>query len=897
MECYKIEKLNFTYPKGEKKALDNINLTINNGEFITICGKSGCGKTTLLRLLKPALEPLGERSGTIHFKNQLLSETDFRTQTSDIGFVLQNPDNQIVTDKVWHELAFGLESLGYKTPEIRTKVSEMASFFGIEAWFYKNVCELSGGQKQLLNLASVMIMQPEVLILDEPTSQLDPIAAQEFIKILEKINHEFGTTIILSEHRLEEAFCVSNRVIVMDNGKIIADSSPKNIGTILNKLRHDMFYALPTPIRVFCSLHDDGESPITVGDGRIWLENFSKRNTVNNELIPKTTNPPDNDTIIEIKEAYFRYEKNSEDVIKGLSLKVHKGEFFAILGGNGTGKTTMLSLISGLNTPQRGKVLIKGENPSDIKNLYNGILGVLPQNPQALFVKKTVYLELSDMLSDNNISDEDAEERIKNVSSLCGIEHLLTRHPYDLSGGEQQRTALAKILLLSPQILLLDEPTKGMDAHFKDLFANILTNLKANGITIVMVSHDIEFCAKFADRCALFFNGNITSTGSAREFFSGNNFYTTSANRMARKILPDAVITEDIIRACGGIVKQKEKIQMSDNIIFTNKEKEIELKRNAKPKRKLSVKRIIGGIIFLGLFILLLVHQTTDMKLLPIPDSTNVYASLLLQAASVVMLSCALIFFFPRYNSKAISEKFPKRENKPDIKKIISILFPLVAIPITIFIGTYFMKDRNYYLISIIIIIETIAPFLILFEGKKPHTRELILISVLCAIGVVGRSAFFMLPQFKPVVAILILTGVCFGAETGFLVGAITGFVSNFFFGQGPWTPWQMLALGIVGFTSGIFFKIGILKKTRLSLCIFGGLAAFVLYGGIMNFLSVIMSQTAITPGSIISIYLSGAPFDLIHAISTIFFLWFISEPVIDKLERVKKKYGLMNNP
>ena len=559
MEIFNIENLSFTYPLRKKKALDNINLSIQMGDFITLCGKSGCGKTTFLRLLKSSLSPHGELEGNIYFKNSLLKDINFMEQSAKIGFVMQDPDNQIVTDKVWHELSFGLENLGYSTSQIRTKVSEMASFFGIENWFYKKVSELSGGQKQLLNLASVMSTDPEVLILDEPTSQLDPIASLEFLKTLEKINLELGTTIILSEHRLEDAIPISNKVIVLDDGKIIAANAPQNICNILKSQNHDMFLALPTPMRVYGEVENSLECPVTVRDGRVWLSEFSKTHTLNKNAIPKSKTLISENRVIEIKDAYFRYKKDMPDVIKGLNIKINKGELFAILGGNGCGKTTVLSLISGLNSPYSGKVLITRQPISKIKNLYNGILGVLPQNPQSVFLKKTVYLDLLDTLFYKNLLQEEKELKIKNISRLCRIEELLNHHPYDLSGGEQQRTALAKVLLTEPQILLLDEPTKGFDAHFKKIFADIISDLKRNGVTIVMVSHDIEFCAEFADRCALMFDGNITSVNTPREFFSRNSFYTTSANRMARAILSDAVLAEDIILACKGKLNKERK--------------------------------------------------------------------------------------------------------------------------------------------------------------------------------------------------------------------------------------------------------------------------------------------------------------------------------------------------
>ena len=434
MESFKVENLSFTYPNRTEKALDNINLTVNQGEFVLLCGKSGCGKTTLLRLLKQALAPFGEIEGNILFNGKPLAEYNTKQQASGIGFVMQNPDNQIVTDKVWHELAFGLESLGYKQTEIRTRVSEMASFFGIQNWFYKKVTELSGGQKQLLNLASVMVMQPSVLILDEPTSQLDPIAAGEFLKTLEKINRELGTTVILTEHRLEDAFPIADRVIVMDDGKIIADEVPAEVGKILKEKNHDMYKALPTPMRVHGEVKNNLLCPLTVRDGRTWLEEYSKENALHTEVIPKDKVQRDTNTVIEIKDAWFRYEKDLPDVVKGFNLSVNKSELFCLVGGNGTGKTTALSLISGLNTPYRGDVKIKGQSISKIKNLYDGLLGVLPQNPQSVFVKKIVYLDLMEILSDKKLTKEEKEQKVQNISVLCRIENLLESHPYDLSG-------------------------------------------------------------------------------------------------------------------------------------------------------------------------------------------------------------------------------------------------------------------------------------------------------------------------------------------------------------------------------------------------------------------------------------------------------------------------------
>ena len=278
METITIRNLSFSYPEQTKAVLDGVSLIVPPGEFLVVCGPSGCGKTTLLRQLKTVLAPHGKRTGEILFGDVPLDALDQREQSSMIGYVLQSPENQIVTDKVWHELAFGLESLGCDTPTIRRRVAEMASFFGIEAWFYKNVTELSGGQKQLLNLASIMAMHPDVLILDEPTSQLDPIAASDFLATIGRINRELGTTIILTEHRLEDVFPLSTRVAVMDNGKILCEGNPSEVGGHLRKHEHTMFLAMPSAMRIWSAVPNDLPCPVTVRDGRQWLTEFGIRN-------------------------------------------------------------------------------------------------------------------------------------------------------------------------------------------------------------------------------------------------------------------------------------------------------------------------------------------------------------------------------------------------------------------------------------------------------------------------------------------------------------------------------------------------------------------------------------------------------------------------------------------
>lgn len=552
MEIYRIEELSFAFPEQEQMALSNVNLTIASGDFITVCGKSGCGKSTLLRQLKTILTPHGKRQGAIYYKGQPVEEIDQRTQAAEIGYVLQSPDNQIVTDKVWHELAFGLESLGYDNSTIRLRVAEMASFFGIQTWFHKSVTELSGGQKQLLNLAAIMAMHPSVLILDEPTSQLDPIAASDFLETVKKINRELGTTVIMSEHRLEDVLPLTDRLIVLNEGIVIADDTPQRVGKALSRLNHPMFLSMPSPMQIYAGVENDLAWPVTVKEGRQWLDAFLEDKTPATIAESQPSTKEDGPVVIKFKDVWFKYDKHGPDIIKDLSFEVKQGQFYCIVGGNGTGKTSTLSLMSGILQPYRGKVLISGKNPAKMnaKELFTNNLGILPQNPQTLFVKKTVELDLYEMLSQLSLTKEEKTAKVEAVVKFAELEHLLSMHPYDLSGGEQQRAALAKVLLLEPKILLLDEPTKGLDGPFKEKLALFLQKLNAEGVTIVMVSHDVEFCAKYAEVCAMFFDGSIITTNEAQRFFAGNSFYTTAANRMARHVWSEGVTIEGVIGLC-----------------------------------------------------------------------------------------------------------------------------------------------------------------------------------------------------------------------------------------------------------------------------------------------------------------------------------------------------------
>ena len=550
MEILRIEDLSFRYAKAEQNAVEHVSLSVNSGEFTVVCGESGCGKTTLLKLLKRELTPAGDMTGEIFYKGVPLRELDNKTSACEIGYVLQNPDNQIVTDKVWHELAFGLENMGVPTDVIRRRVGEMASYFGIEDWFRRKTDELSGGQKQLLNLAAVMVMQPEILILDEPTSQLDPIAAADFIATLQKLNRELGLTVILVEHRLEEVFPIADKVLVMENGGVLLYDAPGNIGASLAGIRqdHPMMFGLPSAVRIYNALNIKDDCPLTVREGRGFLQKYFADTDYQPEY---PVYRPNDDIVIELKNVWFRYERDLPDILMATSLQVHRGEIYCILGGNGTGKTTMLNVISGLNKAYRGKVLIDGKPIKEYKgnSLYRKKLAYLPQNPQTVFIKDTVREDFTEILEALDIPKNERTQKTDAVAEKIGISHLLNKHPFDLSGGEQQKCAIAKMLLLEPEILLLDEPTKGLDAYSKRTLKEILASLKNDGLTVLTVTHDVEFAAENADRCALFFDGEILSADVPEKFFSENNFYTTAANRMARNIWKNAVTCGQVI-AC-----------------------------------------------------------------------------------------------------------------------------------------------------------------------------------------------------------------------------------------------------------------------------------------------------------------------------------------------------------
>lgn len=521
MNCYDIKNLSYMYGDSDTESVINVSLSVCEGEFVALCGSSGCGKSTLLRCLKPGFCRNGEYTGEILFFGEPMMDV----HGDRIGFVMQSPDVQLKYDTVGQELEREIDRsvLGGAADAI---VAEMACFFGIQRWFDLPVESLSGGQKQLLNLAAVMAADPDVLILDEPTSQLDPIAASDFIAAVARINRELGTTVIITEHRLDEVLPLATRAVVMDGGKLVACDTPEKVGEMLKSADHGMFASMPAPMRVFAELSDSvSDCPVSVRDGRLWLEDFAKTHRIN-AVKPAERRKGDN-IAVELKNVWFRYGKEGEDIVKGASFTAKFGAVTAIMGGNGTGKSTTAKIIFGENRPYRGKVTVNSKN-----------IVYMPQEPLDVL--------RGEVLADVFESIEKSEDEKNAVIALCDIGEFMDRIPESLSGGERQRAALAKMLLTDGDIFLFDEPTKGIDGEYKITFAKILGELADKGKAVIIISHDLGFCAENADKCSMFFDGGIVAEDEPNEFFAGNSFYTTAVSRMARGVMPKSVTVRDV---------------------------------------------------------------------------------------------------------------------------------------------------------------------------------------------------------------------------------------------------------------------------------------------------------------------------------------------------------------
>lgn len=528
MELFKLEQLTFQYPMNDTPSLKKIDLTIREGEFVLLCGSSGCGKTTLLKQMKREITPAGSLGGSITYCGVPLRQIDKEVSAREIGFVFQNPDNQIVMADVYSELAFGMENLRFSSAEMKRKIAELCSFFGMEGFLDKEITQLSGGQKQVLNLASVLLLQPRVLLLDEPTSQLDPVAAKEFLLFLKRLNEEFGMTILLSEHRFDDVYPLCSRVLFLENGAVELDAEPKQAVKQLSAEKSDF-----VPAQAFLSQRlrkqvDSGaEICLTVRENQRLIEQ-------NLDRLPgwepsvrsaeKTGQP-----LLEVKRLFLKYTLEEAYVLKDLSLTLEQGKCTCLLGANGSGKSTLLKAIAGILKPQAGKIKWMGEQRS---------VTYLPQNPLLFFSFERAEEELYSVCAE--------KEKIERLVSYLELTHCMPKHPHDLSGGEQQRLMIACGLLRETALLLMDEPAKGLDQRMKARLGDLLQEYQQNGGTVLLVTHDVDFAAGYADNCCLLFNGSTVSEKGTADFFAGNYFYTTNINRMVRRRYPAMLTRKEV---------------------------------------------------------------------------------------------------------------------------------------------------------------------------------------------------------------------------------------------------------------------------------------------------------------------------------------------------------------
>lgn len=596
-----IRDLTFAYAAGDEPVLSDINIDIDSGEFVIIMGSSGSGKTTLLKMLKRNMIPAGRYSGRVYIYGKEADKLTDRENAAGIGYVSQDPDNQIVTDKVWHELAFGLENLGMDNVTIRKKVAEMSEYFGITGWYDREVSKLSGGQKQILNLASVMVMQPGILLLDEPTANLDPLAAIRFLDVVKRINQELGVTVVMVEHNLEHIYADADRIIAIDKGRVAANSSPKKAAADIIAAGSFLIEGLPVASRLYSGYNKKNgnsvvsynnvnidsnnkdnhilsdEIPLTVKEGRRWyvnykkvygkditkdkdkINNFAGKSIINDKVIKKDVLEEDNitgnknkkrigfikknnlenkssrkntdnieNTVCQLKNVSYSYNKKLPYIIDGVDVSFKEGQITAILGGNGAGKSTMLKLIAGIIEPVRGKII------------SNKRIIMLPQDPKAVFTEVSVEEELAEVLMDkgngiyNNMPMEDKREIVEQIIEEFGLNDIRKNNPYDISGGQQEKLAIAKVLLLKPEVLLLDEPTNGLDPYFKKTLGKLLKKINAGGVTIIIVSHDLEFVDSFCDDVIMLFDRKVAAQDSTHKFLRDNMFYTTNYYRIMK---------------------------------------------------------------------------------------------------------------------------------------------------------------------------------------------------------------------------------------------------------------------------------------------------------------------------------------------------------------------------
>lgn len=447
--------------------LRDVRLEVPEGAFALVVGATGSGKSTLLRLAKPEVSPAGALAGSVEVFGEDVRSLGPVASARAVGYVFQSPDSQVVCDTVWHEMAFGLENLGVPEPEMRRRIAETCTFFGMGPWFRARTAELSGGQRQLLALAATLAMRPRLLLLDEPTSMLDPLAERDFLSLLFRANRELGVTVVVATHSPEAMVPYASCAFAIADGRVGE-----------------------------CGLDSLARSP--------RLPGLSSRDAAA-ELR----------TCVRVDDAWLRYGREAPWVLRSLDLAVGEGRVRALVGANGCGKSTLLSLVAGALRAQRGRV----------RNAAAADQALLPQGPKAVLSCERVRDELEEWMGSGRYGRGDVEAALAGL----GLEGCADRHPYDLSGGQQQLLALEKTLLVRPRLLLLDEPTKGLDPAARERVARRVARARDEGTTVVVATHDMGFVRAVADEVSLMFDGGITVTEPTRDFFESSWLYRDGA--------------------------------------------------------------------------------------------------------------------------------------------------------------------------------------------------------------------------------------------------------------------------------------------------------------------------------------------------------------------------------
>lgn len=541
-----VQHLGFSYARGAAPVLDDVTFSVEQGEYVLLAGESGCGKTTLLRSMKTVLAPHGELRGRVLYGDEPLAAVPLRDQAAAIGYVGQDADAQLVCDTVGHELAFGLENLGVEAAVIRARVAEMAAYLGLEPLFGRSVQELSGGEKQLVNLASVMVMRPRLLLLDEPCAQLDPLAGRAFIDAVARMNRERGVTVIMVEHRAEEIFGAANRVLVLRDGRIAFDGRPMDAARWL--LDHDdpIAASLPAATRIASALEpSSGDLPLDTGTGRTWFRRWYREHApaVKRIATNRAESGASGPDAVELREVSFRYERELPDVLYRVRLTIPQGGIHAIVGGNGSGKSTLLEIIAGVHEPTRGRVLYGGGSSRRRRRA----VALLPQEPIDLFAHDSVSASIEAACAHHGPA---ASQRAADLVRRFAVAGLLSRNPHDLSAGELQRAALVLVLAGDPAVLLLDEATRNLDAPGKRALASMLHDLVASGTTVMLSSHDLQFCAENAATIAFLFDGRVVAQAPVHAFFADTAYYATNPAIISRPYLEDAITVDEVVAAC-----------------------------------------------------------------------------------------------------------------------------------------------------------------------------------------------------------------------------------------------------------------------------------------------------------------------------------------------------------